>query len=88
MEKIETFVAACQYLKEGEILCQIDGGNRTFFALRAARIHAHSEQTHYVLTPQNFTDMFSQSTFYLYERQPSIAISAEKDEEYYRWQHK
>ena len=78
MEKIEDFVQVCQHLKEGAVV----------FGMREEKIHVQGAQAHYVLSFADFTAMFAQETFFLYEKQAPAEISEEKDAEYYRWQHK
>ena len=56
--------------------------------MREEKIHVQGAQAHYVLSFADFTAMFAQETFFLYEKQAPAEISEEKDAEYYRWQHK
>ena len=88
MDMIDDMETACQLLKEGEILCIREGGRVLFFGLRKERVQVMSAQAHYVLSFADFTAMFAQETFFLYEKQAPAEISEEKDAEYYRWQHK
>lgn len=88
MEKIESFAQACQYLKEGRIVCFQDQQRCTFCGMRSGMVHICHPQLHYVCSLQEFLAAFDRETFYLYEKQTPMEISEEKDEEYYRWQHK
>ena len=88
MEKIEDFAQVCQYLKEGTVVCIQDRRRKCYFGMREEKIHVQGAQAHYVLSFADFTAMFAQEAFFLYEKQAPAEISEEKDAEYYRWQHK
>lgn len=88
MEEIESFEQACRYLKEGAIVFYRNHNKQIYCGIRNDRVHIQGAQLHYVLSFKQFIDMFAQETFYLYEKQTPVEISKEKDEEYYRWQHK
>lgn len=88
MEKVETIEQACQYLREGEILCYQDKMKWVYCGIRNGSVHIQGTQVHYVLSLKDFMQVFVDETFYIYEGHTPLEISKEKDEEYYRWQHK
>lgn len=89
MEKIESLELLESYLKEGRVICTIAKSSVTRFVWKQELIHVYGEHAHYTLTFQDFLDLFSHESLYLYEKDEEyVEISKEKDDEYYGWYHK
>ena len=89
MEKIQSFSLALEYLKQQEILVSFQKGNKVLYCMKKEKIQVQSKNAAYVLTIEDFQDLFEKEVFYLYEPNDSgFEISKEKDEEYYGWYHK
>lgn len=89
MEKIQSFSLALEYLKQQEILVSFQKGNKNFYCMKKEKIQVQSKNASYVLTIEDFQELFEKEIFYLYEPETNgFEISKEKDEEYYGWYHK
>ena len=88
MEKIEYFQEVLHLLKDKEIVFIQKGNDAVFFAVQKDKIVAKSTGSTYRLNENEFTELFQNETFYLYETAVQDTVNHEKDEEYYSWQHK
>jgi len=87
MEKIESFTFAVDYLKQQEVLCSVDNQKLTYYRMKDNMISVNMPNAHYLLSLEQFKELFSRQTFYLYTKyEDSIDLS--KDEEYYSWKNK
>ena len=87
MEKVESFTFAVDYLKQQEVLCSVDNQKITYYRLKGNMISVSTPNAHYLLSLEQFKDLFSHQTFYLYTRfEDSIDLT--KDEEYYSWKNR
>jgi len=87
MEKIESFTFAVDYLKQQEVLCSVDNQKLTYYRMKGNMISVNMPNAHYLLSLEQFKELFSRQTFYLYTKyEDSIDLS--KDEEYYSWKNK
>ena len=69
------------YLKDQEIVIS---SNRTSFYMQNSLITAINNGTRFTLSIEDFTDLYSKETFFLYKPDDST-VNTEKDEEYYSW---
>ena len=84
MQKIESFTFALDALKQLEVLCSRIDGQLTSYRMRGERISVTAPNAHYLLTVEQFRELFSHQTFYLYD-QIDQGIDPEKDDEYSAW---
>ena len=87
MDKIEHFDQVINVLKHTEILF-IMKPERIYFALKGDMIQAKGEQAQYLLSWENFIELFQSSDFYFYESKEEVLVDKAKDDEYYQWKHK
>lgn len=90
MEKLTQYEEIIYYLHNGEILYMIDKDKATFFAyVKDKGVRVSNEHMHFFISEKQLQELFTDIIFYVYEKtQEEAAISDEKDNEYYRWQHK
>ena len=84
MQKIESFTFALEALKQLEVLCSRVDGQLTSYRIRGERVSVTAPNAHYLLTIEQFRELFGRQPFYLYD-QIQQAIDPEKDDEYYAW---
>lgn len=82
--KISDFNLVLTLLKNGEILISFIKGKKTFFALKKDKIFCQNNSSSYSLTLLDFTSLFHDASFFIYENNESF-IDIKKDEEYYHW---
>lgn len=87
MQKISN-QEALTLLKNGEILMTLTGGQPQYYALVQERIRVQAPNSRYTLSPEEWQHLFQDEEFWLYEPADTAEISSDKDEEYYRWNHK
>ena len=80
MEKLKDINEALSYLREGEL---VTGNGKDIFVFKNDRIYRYDEGTRYSLNVNDFLELYSKNTFYLYEE--SVEIDETKDEAYYRY---
>lgn len=83
MEKIRDISEALTYLKQGDLLT---GNGNDRFLYKNEKIHVYDEGTHFVLSEEDFMELYASKRFYLYEE--SAEIDETKDEAYYRFYRK
>ncbi|MDD6467878.1 MAG: hypothetical protein PUF50_06815 [Erysipelotrichaceae bacterium] len=88
MEPIGSFFEVIEKLKEYEIVATIQDKTPTFFRYRNQKVYAKQTNTQFVLSLDEFIQLYQKEEFYLYQPKQEETISLEKDEEYYRWKHK
>ncbi len=84
MEKLNSIQEALLALKDKEILTtnKIDR-----YVFKRNNIYVYSNGTSFVLTLDDFKDLYKEKTFYVYKEEGSF-IDNEKDEAYYRYYRK
>ena len=82
--KLESIFEALELIKNGEIVVTKNNNVTTFFALKGKRIHCQSQNLSFNLSFKEFSNLYGQSTFYLYAPSENI-IDTKKDDEYYNW---
>lgn len=88
MEPIMSFEEVIQKLKEYEIVATIQEKVTTFYSYRNEKIYCKQANGQYILSVEEFIQLYQKENFYLYRPKQEETISLEKDEEYYRWKHK
>ena len=82
--KLENIFEALELIKNGEIIVTKNNNVTTFFALKGKKIHCQNQNLSFNLNFKEFSNLYGQSTFYLYSQSENI-IDIKKDEEYYNW---
>lgn len=80
MIKVNNIREAFDYLKEGELLTS---NGKDQFILRKQKVIRSFEGNMFSLSIDDFIDIYSNTTFYLYE--DVQVVDEEKDEAYYRY---
>lgn len=84
--KIEEAIA-CLY--EQAIVMSVQKGHKVYYQIRNEKVLIQSESARYVLSLEDFRQIFLTEVFYLVEKQiEQLEIQKEKDDEYYGWYHK
>ena len=84
MERITSFDFALQALKDLEVLCSRSAGGLTRYRLAGERISVSGPNAHYLLTVEQFRDLFGRENFYIYDCYEQ-SIDPDKDDDYYAW---
>jgi len=84
MEKIESFQFVIDYLKQGEIIVNKD---RASFHYDNNKISVHNKNAHFLLSLDEFIELYRKDTFYLYTNNQE-SIDENKDTDYYSWKSK
>lgn len=80
MQRLNDIKEVLSYLGEGEI---VTSNGKDQFVMKNKIIYRYSDGSHYGLNINDFSDLYRNSNFYLYEE--PIEIDEKKDEEYYRY---
>lgn len=89
LQQIEIWSDVLYYLNHQQIVFVIQKGKTTFFAKIEEKIRVNNEYSNYIMSEQEFEELFKNEIFYLYEKESGEDfISKEKDDEYYSWWHK
>ena len=80
MQKLNDIKEVISYLKDGDI---VTSNGKDQFILRNNKINHYSNGNHYGLDIKDFSELYKNNTFYLYEE--AVQIDEKKDEEYYRY---
>lgn len=83
-DKIADFNLVLTLLKNGEILISFIKGKKTFFAMKKDKIFCQNNSSSYSLTVLDFTNLFHDASFFIFENNENF-IDIKKDEEYYHW---
>lgn len=75
-------------LQSGEILMTLTAGQPQYHALVQQRVRIQTSNSRYTLSMEDWQRLFEEEKFWLYEPEDTAEISGDKDEEYYRWNHK
>lgn len=84
MKKIDNFHQVIQYLNDKEIVLTAD---RTSFYIKGKHIAVNGKNSHYLLSYEDFKNLYQKETFYVYEPTDET-VNTEKDDEYYSWKSK
>ncbi len=84
MKRIETFKEVILYLNDGAILSTFSV--REIY-LKDKKVHFSFDGNGFVLTMEDFMNLYRNETFYLME-DDEFAIDESKDEDYYRYYRK
>lgn len=87
MQKLST-QETLSLLKSGEILMTLTDGQPQYYAWVQQRVRVQTPNSRYTLTLEEWQRLFNNEEFWLYEPAGNAEISSDKDEEYYRWNHK
>ena len=88
MEKINSLQQLEECLKANLILCTPTNKGLTYITLYKDKVRLQNEYSRYILTFQDFLELYGKQPFFIYEEEQGNEISVEKDEEYYGWYHK
>ena len=80
MQKINGIRETIAYLNEGEI---VTSNGKDQFIEKNKRIYRYSNGTNFSLDIKDFSELYKNNDFYLYEE--TLEIDDKKDEEYYRY---
>ena len=84
--KIEEAIA---HLNEQAIVVSLQKGHKVYYQIRNEKVLIQNESARYVLSIEDFRQMFQTEVFYLVDKKiEQIEIQKEKDDEYYGWYHK
>ena len=72
------------YLKQGEIIKTLSSPV-LYFRYQMDKILAHSDQSHFHISLNDFMSIYEHETFTLHQTQKEEEINLEKDLEYYQW---
>lgn len=84
MEKLNSLNEVLLALKDGEILTsnKVDR-----YILKNKKIYVYNNGTSFVLSLEDFKDLYEKKTFYLFKEEGAL-IDNDKDEAYYRYYRK
>ena len=84
MEKLETFTEVLLSLKDKEVLTT---NKKDRYILKKDQIYVYREGTSFVLTLEDFRDLYQEKTFFVFKEEGTY-IDNDKDEAYYRYYRK
>lgn len=84
MEKLETFTEVLLSLKDKEVLTT---NKKDRYILKKDKIYVYIEGTSFVLTLEDFRDLYQEKTFFVFKEEGAY-IDNDKDEAYYRYYRK
>ena len=84
MEKLETFTEVLLSLKDKEVLTT---NKKDRYILKKDKIYVYREGTSFVLTLEDFRDLYQENTFFVFKEEGAY-IDNDKDEAYYRYYRK
>lgn len=84
MEKLNSFNEALLALKDKEILTT---NKKDRFVFKKSNVYVYNNGTSFVLTLDDFNELYKEKTFYIFEEEGSF-IDNDKDEAYYRYYRK
>lgn len=84
MEKLETFTEVLLSLKDKEVLTT---NKKDRYILKKDKIYVYREGTSFVLSLEDFRDLYQEKTFFVFKEEGPY-IDSDKDEAYYRYYRK
>lgn len=88
MQEITSIQQLEEVLKANTIVCTPSKKGLTYITMYKDNVRIQNAFSRYTLTFHDFLDLYSNQTFYIYEKDHDGEISLEKDAEYYSWYHK